>query len=202
MRSALTIRCRAAAALVVLSTALIGAHPAAAAEGGGADHVVQVGNVVDGAQRARADAQVAYDPAPTVQNQNVAIAESSCTSCRTVAVAVQAVIVEGPVNDFEPANAAVATNDGCVSCATLAYARQEVLVTDHPVVLGSDGQAQVGALEDQMQTVAASSDSFDAVIAELDSLTDQLVGVLQAAVDQGGPAAQVTTRRQVDQHED
>jgi hypothetical protein len=202
MSGVFTIRRRAAAVLVVVATALVGAHPAFAAEGGGADNVVQVKNVVDGALQARANLSLAHDSAPIVQNQNIAIAESSCSGCRSVAVAEQAVIVDGAVSDFEPANAAVATNDGCLDCETLAYARQDILVSDHVVVLGADAQAQILDLEDQMQAIAASDEAFDQMTVDLDSLAQQVVSILQTAIEQGGPAGQLTTHRQVDHHED
>jgi len=96
-----------------MGTVVAGVTPLAAADtAGGANNVVLVSNTVDGATASRSRLAVAHDPADTVANQNIASATGNdCNGCRTVAVAMQLVVVEGDPSTFAPANAAVAQRD-------------------------------------------------------------------------------------------
>jgi len=171
--------------------------PPAFAETRAGDNVVVVENYADSIFRARSHVDLEREPGPTVDNENVAIAHSECTDCRTVAVAVQAIIIEGPVNDFRPGNAAAAVNTNCLRCQTFAYARQEVLQADGKVPLSDDAEAQYEAIQDQIRDVSRSDASFDDITVQLDSLVDELVAVLQAEVDRAGAHATDDSRRDV-----
>src|SRR5688572_28922586 len=57
-----------------------------------------------------------------VDATNTAVAYSSCTDCRTVAAAIQVVLVAGPVGSATPENVAIALNYYCTECETLAAA--------------------------------------------------------------------------------
>src|SRR5438046_9496154 len=114
---------RMATAVLVAVTGLVGApHAALADDAGGGNNVVMVVNHEDGALRSRARAAVAQDPGPTVANQNIAVAQATCTGCRTAAAAVQVIIQDGTATDVQPANAAIALNENCNFCQTFAYA--------------------------------------------------------------------------------
>ena len=155
---------RRLALLVAVSVApsLIAGQPAMAQDTRGEnDNVVVVRNHQPGAFRWRARSAIAHDPGPSATNQNVAYAYASCTDCRTVAVAVQVVVLEGPVTDFRPANAAVAVNDSCLRCQTYAYGHQVVLSAGRMVELSADAEQRVDQLDHQMDQVAASSEGFD-----------------------------------------
>jgi putative peptide zinc metalloprotease protein len=65
------------------------------------------------------------DGAP-VTSRNEAWALASCTSCTTVAVAFQVVLVVGQADVIAPENIAVAANSGCLACMTTAMAVQLV----------------------------------------------------------------------------
>jgi len=193
----------AAAISIVASLTLAGAPRAfAGEEGAGANNVVSVRNTETGDVRTRSRVSVAHDPGPTVADENEAFAYASCTDCRTVAAAVQVVLVEGPANDVRPVNAAVAVNENCLRCATFAYANQVVLTPRTRVEIGDEAEGRIEYLEGQIRSVAASSEAFPQMSADLDSLTGQLVAVLQGEVQRAGTTAERSDDRKVDQHDD
>jgi hypothetical protein len=154
--------------------------PPASAEGG-ADNVVLATNTVDGSTVARDRAQIAYDPGDTVANENVASARGTdCTGCRTVAVAMQIVVVESSPSDFEPHNAAAATNGGCDQCTTYAFAFQHVIQPGHVVYLSADGQQRLAELRREVDAIAASPASYDEMKLQLEDVFGRMV---QTVVD-------------------
>jgi hypothetical protein len=148
--------------LVVLCAAAGTALPGAAQEidlagGGGANNVVLVNNTNDGSTATRAGLQVAFVGGPTVESANIAAATGfACIGCRTVAVAMQAVVITGDASVVAPGNAAVATNGGCNFCTTAAFAFQYVLSVHGPLYLSPEGRAQVQALREELSATAAS----------------------------------------------
>lgn len=172
-----------------------------AAGAGGANNIVQVRNTVDGATAARSQLSVAYDPADTVANQNIAAASSTdCNGCRTVSVAMQLVIVEGYPHTFEPANAAVASNGSCTSCQTYAFAFQYVVQPGRVVYLGADAQQQLQALRARAGEIASSNASYDEMQVELDGVMQQFVDVVNANMHNAGAPVNGTMYRAVDAH--
>jgi len=187
--------------LVALATALAAWAPARAAlaqeAAGGADNVVNVTNMQDGGKAARGQVAVAHDAAPTVGNQNLAIARATCTDCRTVAVAMQAVVVEAQPTDFEPHNAAVAANSGCTNCQTLAYAFQYVTQPGVPVHLSQEGQEGLRDIQEQVDDAASSDLPLGVVVAELDGAAGQLVNVINTELVRSGRAGEGSPMRDV-----
>src|SRR5919198_2620937 len=53
-----------------------------------------------------------------VDQTNAAVAYASCTDCRTVALAIQVVLVMGEVESVTPQNIAIAINENCTACET------------------------------------------------------------------------------------
>lgn len=194
-----TDRRRLAFAALCAAVALVaGSSTAAWADAaGGADNVVLASNQVDQSATSRVNVQVAYDPADTVANQNVASATSSCVGCRTVAVAVQVVVVEGFPSDFEPHNAAAAENNGCDSCDTLAYAYQIVVQPGVIVHLDADGQHQVQDLEAEMEGVAGSDAGLFDIVDQLDTLSAQLKSAVEDSLVRSGAPTTATAYRAV-----
>jgi putative peptide zinc metalloprotease protein len=177
----------------------VGAIPAHAFEesSGNVDNVVDVVNRNNGSLATKARTALAHNGGPSVTNGNGALARASCTDCRTVAVAVQVVLTEGPVNDFRPQNAAVALNENCIRCQTFAYARQEVLNPGRPVRIGDSAQAKIDGIDRRMSQLAASTEPFDRLAADLDSLTVEMVGVVQGEVQRAGTTAVDQKHREV-----
>lgn len=193
----------AALAALAASLTMVGAPRALADEDGSvANNVVSVRNQEDGASRIRARTSVAHDSGPTVANDNEAFAFASCTDCRTVAAAVQVVLVEGVADDVRPTNFALALNENCLRCATFAYAHQVVLTPGQRVDIGERAQDQIGEIQRQIRTVAGSDEPFPQMNADLDSLTDQLVAVVQGEVQRAGTSAGRNDDRRVDEHDD
>jgi putative peptide zinc metalloprotease protein len=192
------VRTRLTALVLIVAAAVVVSPPLAGAEG---DHnVVSVVNQVDGRAAPQARAVVTADHGPIVADENTALARASCTDCRTVAVAVQLVVIDGTVSEFVPLNAAVALNEACTRCETYAYARQEIITVDGGFALSGAGRDAVQRIEDDIDAVAASGESFADIGTELDALTVDLVGVVQSDVGRSGHRAEGhTTRRAVDQ---
>lgn len=100
---------------------------------GGAKQAVIAFNQADGAHLPRSGVMVAPVAGDSVEPENLAYARSSCSNCRTVAVAFQAVVVTGSPSVARPKNAAVAANVNCTSCQTMADAYQYVVTASGPV---------------------------------------------------------------------
>ncbi len=193
---------RIAVVISIIATVTMAGPPRAVAgeTSGGANNIVSVQNVTTGSLLAKARTSLVHDAGPTVANDNEAYAHASCTDCRTVAVAVQVVLVEGATTDFRPTNVALALNENCLRCATFAFARQEVLNPGRHVEIGETAEHQIETIEAQIQGVAVSPEPFDQMTAHLDSLTQQLVAVVQGEVQRAGTTAENNDHREVDEH--
>ncbi|GAC1599299.1 MAG: hypothetical protein NVS3B21_25700 [Acidimicrobiales bacterium] len=82
---------------------------------------------------------------------NTAIAFASCTSCQTVAIAIQLVFVTAPSNYVAPTNAAVAVNYLCNLCQTFAAAVQYVVNVPGPVHFNDAGRELLKTIEDELR---------------------------------------------------
>ena len=190
-------RPRLTAFAAIVAAAVLAFPPLAGAEGGH-NHVTVV-NQSDGRLATQGRAVLAVDHGPTVDNENTAIARASCTDCRTVAVAVQVLAVDGTASDFAPLNAAVAVNDECTRCQTYAYARQEVITVDGPFTLTADGRDRIDRLEAAIEQTAGSGEPFVEMGADLDSLVVELRTTVLAEIDRAGRRTRShTVRRDVD----
>lgn len=166
------------------------------------DNVVSVENYRDDSLRVRSRTSVAHARGDTVANQNVASAYASCTDCRTVAAAVQVVIVEGRPSDFRPLNLAVALNENCLRCQTFAYSRQVVLSPSTRVSFSDDAEDAIEEINEQIKEVARSQRSFAKMTADLDHLTEQLASVVRGEIQRAGTTVDEDDRRQVDEDDD
>ena len=98
-------------------------------------------------------------------NTNSAYAFADCTSCTTVAVGFQVVLVVGQSDVVIPQNLAVAANYGCVDCVTAAVAHQLVLT--------------VGAMPDA-QTLAKLNALWAEIMAYSKTIEGQALSDVQA----------------------
>jgi hypothetical protein len=184
----------AVAACIAVMLAPSAAYADSAGYAGGANNVVLVRNTVDNSAAARDAVQIAHDPANTVANQNIASATSTnCTGCRTVAVAMQVIVVEGSPQVFVPANAAVASNGGCDTCTTLAFAFQYVIQTDRVSYLSAAAQQQLRVLRGEVATATQSNLSYLDLKVELESLFSQVVDTVNSGLVGTGAGAGVTS---------
>jgi TolA-binding protein len=130
--------------LLLILLALGGASPAAALAATGDPNQAIAVNQTDGASVFEFAFDVQNTLSDTIDQENGALAYSSCEACQTVAVAIQFVLVstENP-GTITPLNEAVAINDQCTSCSTLATALQFVVGTGEPIRLTHRGQAEL-----------------------------------------------------------
>jgi len=164
---------------------------------GGANNVVVAQNTVDNTSVARDRLQVAYDASSTVGNDNIASAQSSnCVGCRTVAVAMQVVLVESTdVQDFHPGNVAGAANGGCDTCATYAFAYQDIVQPGQVVYLSGSAQQRLNELRAQMDAVANNTSlSFLDMKAQLDDLFNRVVATVSQDMQAAGASGASITR--------
>ncbi len=98
--------------------------------GGGGKNIVKVLNRQDGRFVIRGNIQLNRIPAPNVEPWNLAWAQSSCTDCQTMAVALQINLYERGAPRVAPQNAAIAVNIACTRCVTVARALQYTIPVD------------------------------------------------------------------------
>jgi hypothetical protein len=174
--------------VAICSTFLIGTPLSAAAEGGGANHVVLATTTADGSSLERSGLQVGHAGGPTVASSNIAAALSyACTGCNSVAVAFQAVLVTGDPNTVVPANAAVATNVACTSCTAYAFAYQYVLSTDGPV-----------PLREEIRGLAESDLPPDVLTQQLDAVAADFKATIDEELIAAGKPVDGVEKRQVE----
>jgi putative peptide zinc metalloprotease protein len=89
----------------------------------------------------------------SVTNRNEAYAFASCTSCQTVAVAFQVVLIVGQARVAIPQNLSGALNYSCIQCVTYALAQQLVLTV--PADFSPDARGKLDALWQQIAAYAA-----------------------------------------------
>lgn len=113
-----------------------------------------VHNCTDNRLRVRASIQLNTIPGHIVDAVNQAYAESTCTGCSTLAVALQIDLYSSDrADDIEPQNFAVAINSACTNCVTVADAYQYVQGEDDPREVSRDISQDVDALSDELSAI-------------------------------------------------
>ena len=103
-----------------------------------------------------------------VDEQNTAVAYSSCESCRTIAIAIQIVIVVSDPDILTPENVAVAVNEECTLCETIAVAYQFV-VGGEGLQLSEDGLEELDEIREEIAELVEDSPTLS-----LDELKPEL----------------------------
>jgi hypothetical protein len=171
--------CRRTTLVLALTIALLGlaALPAVA---GGPNNVVLATTSGEGTVAMRSALQVESTGTNDLTSANVARAYShDCTGCRTIAVALQGVLVTGNPRNASPQNVALAVNERCSSCTTYAFAFQYVVSTGGPAHLSPAGQRAVGDLRREAAETARS----DLPLADIDARLQDIGARLKSAVD-------------------
>ncbi|MDQ6617902.1 MAG: hypothetical protein M3083_24955 [Actinomycetota bacterium] len=174
----------------LVAVALFGASSAAADTAQlrfGHTNVVQAVNSNSAAPVVRTGTALGFDQnGAAVTDGNIAFAHSfDCTGCRTVAVAIQVVVVQGSPSSFQPENGAAAVNDNCHSCQTFAYAHQYVIqITRIPEGFnpGEGTVEQVGTILSNISQVAHSNEDFVTMSSQLDQLSLELYNTVSQAL--------------------
>jgi len=156
--------------------------------GGNVNNEVVVINTVDGRHAHRAGVGVARVTGHVANNQNAAAATSSCSDCRTVAVAAQAVIIQRTdATTISPRNYAIAINQSCVRCETFAAAYQYVFTTDGLVRFSVGAQQKLAGYEGQIRQVAGDGSlSFPEMEAKIDGIVAQMWSLVKSELEAVG----------------
>jgi putative peptide zinc metalloprotease protein len=155
--------------------------------GGEGDNVAVAIVTKDGSSKAKVSFRIVRTSDDVIDNGNVAVAFASCEGCRSVAIAVQVVLVSGTPSTVIPENFAIALNFECIDCATLASAYQFVLGVDGNVHFSPEGNRALAEIRKQIRELASSELAVDELQGELDLLADELRTVLAEELLTAGP---------------
>ena len=143
-------------------------------------------NTRDDSLRFRRAFEVFFTSSDVIDNANAAVAYASCERCRTIAIAVQAVIVSGSPSQVVPENVGLAINDGCSFCETLASAYQFVVGGGEPLSLTPEGSHRINAIRYEIRVLGRSGLPLAEIQARLDVLMDELEVVLETELVPSG----------------
>src|SRR5919199_2082087 len=183
-------RLRLLIALVLALGALLAAAPGARADKGpSADHHQNVAlavNTQDGTTVFDIAFQVRRVTADAVDVANAAVAVASCTSCTTVAIAMQAVLVFGQPQVFTPTNLAIALNQACTDCQTFAAAYQDIVQLAAPARLSAAGRRRLAAVRRTLQDLERSGLTLTEIQQRVDQLHQEVASVLATELQPTG----------------
>lgn len=168
--------------LATLAALLALAQPAVADDGdqgNGGDNVVVAENRKDGSSLFRFAFDIKRIAGDVVDTTNAAVAYSSCTDCKTTAIAIQILLVEGSPSTYTPQNYAVAVNENCSGCQTFASAYQFVVQSSGPVRFTRAGWKQLKEIRKAIRDL----EDKDLSPAELDATLQKLMAQLQDVLE-------------------
>lgn len=93
-----------------------------------------------------------------IDAENSATAFASCEDCRTVAAAIQVVLVTGDPDSLEAENDALAINYQCSECETLAAAYQFVIAGGEELEFSKEGKRRLRELRKEFQALKQRDD--------------------------------------------
>jgi putative peptide zinc metalloprotease protein len=121
--------------------------------------------------------------AQSADANNAAVAYASCTDCRTVAAAIQVVLVSEPDDTASPTNTSLAINYDCSECETLAAAYQFVFADGQPVELTKEGKAELNDIKHKFHDLKQRDDlTIDQLAAEIAKLAGEVAKVVDTQV--------------------
>ena len=165
---------------VAIAIALAGPAPARAGDG---DNVVVAVNTKDGRFLYRVKLVIRRTTGDVVDEANAAVAVASCTSCQTVAVAVEGLLVFSDPSIFAPTNLAIAMNLECSFCATLASAYQFAVQVGEPAHLSGAGHREIAEIRRELESVRREGLMIWEIQARVDELAQRLLHVLLTEVE-------------------
>ena len=190
--------------LSLLLTAFIAAGslvaPSAAAQTPQGDNVASEINTKDNSNVFDLSFNIRRVMASAVDIDNAAAAVSSCQDCRTIAVAIQVVLIFSDPEVVTTDNLALALNVECTTCETMALAYQYVLTTDGPVHFTADGNKAIQDILKQIAEIGKNEElSLDEIAAQIDPLVDELYAVVDTElVAAGNPASETEEQEATD----
>ncbi|HEX2046788.1 MAG TPA: hypothetical protein VHF27_03430 [Acidimicrobiales bacterium] len=131
-----------------------------------------------------------------VDATNTAVAYSSCTDCRTVAAAIQVVLVAGDADSATPENVAVGINYQCTECETLAAAYQFVFGDGQELEFTKEGKEKLHELKKRLQDLKKRDDlTIEELAVEIAAIAAEVAVVVdtETQVKQAKDAPATTT---------
>ena len=177
------------AVLATLTAALV---PPALAQTPQGDNVAVAQNTKDNSTVFDLSFNIRRVMATGVDIDNAAAAVSSCESCRTIAVAIQVVLIFSDPESVTTDNLALALNVECELCETMALAYQYVLTTGGPVHFTPEGNKAINDILKRLAEIEDNADSMtlEEIAAAVDGLVEELYAVVDTElVAAGKPAA-------------
>jgi putative peptide zinc metalloprotease protein len=173
---------RALALVLALAATASGAiAPAPARAAGDTSAIAE--NTTDGSTLFRLAFDIRKVTGDVVDQTNAAVAYSSCTQCRTIAISIQILLVEGPATQFTPTNAAIAVNDQCNLCDSMALAYQfAVGGSGGELRFTPGGRREIAAINRELRTMPVEQLTDAEIAARVDALMDRVAGVLRTEV--------------------
>jgi putative peptide zinc metalloprotease protein len=113
-----------------------------------------------------------------VDNQNTALAYSSCKECQTVAISIQVLLVAGSPSTFTPQNVAVAINENCSTCKTMALAYQFAVGMTTEMRFTRRGIYELVKIRRDLDELQRSNLSIEEIKARADEIVARLKDVL------------------------
>lgn len=179
-------------ALILLSVLLAlglaaGLPGGALADGREGDNSAVAINTKDDASRFRLAFKVSRVAGDVVDNVNLAIAFSQCERCRTTAIAVQIVLVDGSPSTITPQNIAVAVNEQCTLCQSFASARQFVIGRGEPLKFTALGRQQLAEIRHDLHALREETLSPPELDQRVSAIVDRLRVVLDTQLVPAAP---------------
>jgi hypothetical protein len=174
---------------IALATVAVagGGAQADPAAGTGPDNVVWLTTTGTNDRAQDSSTQVGFYDGDDLRSANVARSDShDCTDCRTVTVAVQAVVATGHPHTVAPTNAAIAINERCERCTTYAYAYQYVVTANDDVEVSRRARGKVARIRNEIDDVAHSELAPADLDARLNDLTAQFKATIDAELKRQG----------------
>jgi putative peptide zinc metalloprotease protein len=144
----------AALATVALLTSMVGS----AAPAGAQDNSAVAVNKKDGKSVFKLAFQVKKTMDSDVDAKNSAVAYASCDGCRTVAAAIQVVLVMDDPDSISAENTAVSINSQCSECETLAVAHQIVFASGDDMKFTPEGKRRLRELKKRFKALQRRDD--------------------------------------------
>ncbi|TMB67194.1 MAG: hypothetical protein E6J43_09060 [Chloroflexi bacterium] len=111
---------------------------------------------------------------PDVVPANIAWAQSTCTDCNSMAVALQLALYESGATNVSPENGAIALNIACTRCFTYARAYQLVLPVNNSRDVAENAENEVEKLQKRLEKVLEKTregkTAIDSSLAEIDTI--------------------------------
>ena len=178
---------RALLAILSLLVALVLAGASApGAEAGAGDNTAVAVNTKDGSSLFRFAFAIRKTAGEVVDQTNSAVAFASCESCRSIAIAIQIVLVSGSPNVVTPQNTAVAVNYECTLCETFAAAHQFVVGGGGRLRLTAEGRQELAQIRRQFQELRNADLALDELQLRVRRLVDRVRVVLASQLVPAG----------------